>query len=456
MSKAYLAVFLIAVLATSFFYFFITHGPIIITPPDGDGDGVTPIPIHPVTPQLIASGAAWCWFQNPRAIWVGNKVFGGYKTGTGDIFAFSYDLNSGTLVQTQIHHVMPDNTLDDHLNPGIVRLGDGRLIYFYNEGCRDQITRWRRTTQADDISSFEPERSFVAADVVQYGSPFYLEGKIFLFYACGMPLDGDIAMAISTDNGNSFSTQQIMLSPPDAFPYFVCTCDGNRIDFCITGSHPPDSSPGISHSIYYCYYQNGAFYRANGQRIKGLTELPLTLQELDLVYDVMPSKCVGWAWDVASQNGVPYLAFQTIYVGDLGYFNYDPSAEQRYVWTAYLNGRWTVQNSVNAGGSVDEDYHCYVGGVSFDRNHPSSTIFIVRGVGGGVWQLEAWQANSSSSTPPGGTMPGWDSVVLAGGTKTMRPVVPVGSTSHLAVFYMAGTYHGYYSWNTNIYLQQFY
>ncbi|MDY2935797.1 MAG: hypothetical protein SOT20_06145, partial [Candidatus Cryptobacteroides sp.] len=41
--------------------------------------------------QMVTHDGAWCWFSDPRAIYVDDKIFGGFVDKEGSIWAFSYD-----------------------------------------------------------------------------------------------------------------------------------------------------------------------------------------------------------------------------------------------------------------------------------------------------------------------------------------------------------------------------
>ena len=40
---------------------------------------------------FVTQDGAWCWFSDPRAVYVENKIIGGFVDKQGSIWAFSYD-----------------------------------------------------------------------------------------------------------------------------------------------------------------------------------------------------------------------------------------------------------------------------------------------------------------------------------------------------------------------------
>lgn len=41
--------------------------------------------------SFVTNDGAWCWFSDPRAIYVDNIIFGGFVDKQGSIWAFSFN-----------------------------------------------------------------------------------------------------------------------------------------------------------------------------------------------------------------------------------------------------------------------------------------------------------------------------------------------------------------------------
>ena len=52
------------------------------------------IPPYAEDYQIVTRDGAWCWFSDPRAVYVDNKMFGGFVDKEGSIWAFCYDPSS--------------------------------------------------------------------------------------------------------------------------------------------------------------------------------------------------------------------------------------------------------------------------------------------------------------------------------------------------------------------------
>ena len=87
-----------------------------------------------------------------------------------------------------------------------------------------------------------------------------------------------------------------------ARPYVKYRGDGeSRIHFGFTDGHPRDVP---NNSIYYMYYEAGAFRHADGTQIKTVAQAPVEPTEADRVYNGS-TKGKAWIWDIAldSQTG---------------------------------------------------------------------------------------------------------------------------------------------------------
>src|SRR3954470_14135508 len=95
----------------------------------------------------FAPDAAWCWFQDPRAVYDHGRTFTGYVTAAGDIGVASYDHGTNELRRSVIARGFQR---DDHAAPalqGVVgRPRDGDLVRASRAAdvrARDQAPRRR-------------------------------------------------------------------------------------------------------------------------------------------------------------------------------------------------------------------------------------------------------------------------------------------------------------------------
>ena len=103
--------------------------------------------------QIITSDGAWCWFSDPRAIYVDNKMFGGFVDKQGSIWAFCYDPATQDRQQTKLYDKLD---YDDHANPSIMALPDKRLVLFFSAhgGTKNSPIYYKISKQPADISAW--------------------------------------------------------------------------------------------------------------------------------------------------------------------------------------------------------------------------------------------------------------------------------------------------------------
>ena len=97
----------------------------------------------------------WCWFADPRVVSHGGKTFAGWVKEDGSIQVGAFDEARGE-VQTATLHAKLER--DDHDNPGLLVLPDGRLLAIYSEHCgHDMLARVTKTPgQVSRAGCFRP------------------------------------------------------------------------------------------------------------------------------------------------------------------------------------------------------------------------------------------------------------------------------------------------------------
>jgi hypothetical protein len=79
--------------------------------------------------QTSLGDGAWSWFADPRAVHHGGRTYVGWVAQDGDIKVSVYD--HATLARTTAL-VAPGVQVDDHANPALQILPDGRVRAFYS------------------------------------------------------------------------------------------------------------------------------------------------------------------------------------------------------------------------------------------------------------------------------------------------------------------------------------
>jgi hypothetical protein len=390
--------------------------------------------------SLTANGV-WCWFADPRAVYYegsARKTYTGWVNNRGDVEVSEYNhLNNSSSKSTLKSRLQ----YDDHANPSILMLRDGRLMVFYSAHLGDDMF-YRISTRPEDISSWGPERKVpvnTSGDKgYTYPNPVQLTGEnnlIYLFWR-----GGNFKPTFSTTSDTvNWSPARMLIGSNQARPYVKVVSNGvDKIHFAFTDGHPRDA---LNNNIYYFYYHRGAFYKANGTKIKDMSQLPLLPSEADKVYDGRTGPGRGWVWDIALDSMErPVIAYTSL-----------PSiTDHRYRYSRWDGKGWVSNEITNAGkwfpqtrsGAVEEEPH-YSGGMSLDHNNPS-VIYLSKPVNG-VFEIQRWVTSDLGKS--------WTSsqITRASTRNNVRPFAVRGyKQGELSLLWMYGDYITYTNYNMGL------
>jgi len=390
--------------------------------------------------ELTPDGA-WCWFQDPRAVYIEGarkRTYAGWITRSGQLRLGAYDHETGEIETVTIRE---DWDIDDHNVNSFLVLPDNRLMIFYARHNKRGLY-CRTATAPESITEWEDEVVVTDTDRITYSHPCYLaaEKKIYVFFRgpTWKP-----TFCVSTD-GKNWSGQRILIQNPehagqDVRPYTKVTTDGvSQIFITFTDGHPRNEP---FNSVYFVRYADGQWTRADGSVVAAADALPIAPAACDLVYDARPTAARAWVHDIAiDRDGHPVIA----------YTRHPSETDHRYHYARWDGRAWLDSEITPAGrwfpqtpeGKGEPEPH-YSGGMSINAAD-TAEIFLSR-QHGDVFEIEKW------TTPDGGAT--WearpittDSTVL-----NVRPVVPRGWTAEADhVLWMAGSYRHYTDFATGI------
>lgn len=350
-------------------------------------------PLYAEDCQVITRDGAWCWFSDPRAIYVDNKMFGGFVDKEGSIWAFCYDPSTQQREQYKLYDKLD---YDDHANPSIMTLPDKRLVIFFSAhgGTKNTPIYYAISKNPGDISAWEdlqqvspkiPGRMGYcytnAAQLSSEGNKIYLFFRGSNFKPC----------FITTEDLKTWSAPRtLVLDDPGANvrPYMKIANNGkDKIFFAFTDNHPRNTA---TNSIYFAYYKEGKYYRADGTEISGSAEAAITPAGCDKVYDATKTFHKAWIWDVAfDKNENPVLV----------YARFSDADNSHSYWYARWNGeKWENHKITNAGqwfqraDYVKEkpEYECnYSGGVYLDHEN-TDVVYTSRPIND-IFEIEKWE-----------------------------------------------------------------
>lgn len=401
--------------------------------------------------HYVANDAAWCWFADPRGLWIDGRIVAAGVSSKGDLVVSQYDVDRRSAKETILEEGFEK---DDHAVPALLPLLDGRLAAFYSTHTGKEL--WMRTTERPkDPTAWGPARAISPNDpdyrgpkgaltTYTYPNPQRLSGednRILLFWR-GM--NWKPTLSWSDDDGATWAKGRIVVSPESEDtnnrPYVKVAGDGRtRVHFAFTDGHPRNEP---TNSIYYARYEKGAFHRVDGSLLAGLDALPFRPGDADVVYDGRAEGVRAWIWDVADSGGVPVLVYARL-----------PSEDHHVYRYAWWNGRrWVDRPITDAGkwfpttpeGKREPEPH-YSGGVVLDPQDPRF-VYLSRPIDG-RFEIERW------FTPDGGDS--WSHVAITGNSKhdSVRPFVPRGerpATGPVAVFMNANRYVHYTDYRSTL------
>ncbi|WP_082215207.1 BNR-4 repeat-containing protein [Dyadobacter psychrophilus] len=338
--------------------------------------------------SALTEDGAWCWFSDPRAIYTNDKngqVVTGWVTKSGDIVAASLDLKSGKTVQKTLYTKLE---IDDHDNPAFLQLPDKTILtqYTWHGGSKDAMGVIQNTTLKPlDITTFsdsivfKPQTAALLAkfkrETYTYANPFVLSSENNKVYSFGRWVGFKPNFITSTDNGKTWSDPVVVITSKaldtNNRPYVKYYSDGkSKIHLIFTDGHP-NAEP--LNSVYYCYYEKGAFWRADGTKIANIDQLPFHPSDATVVYKATPETGKAWIFDIViDQKGRPVVA----------YTRYPTNENHQYYYTVFDGKKWNDHHLIDSGkwfpqtpeGKKEREEN-YSGGLTIDPLEPSIVYF---------------------------------------------------------------------------------
>lgn len=350
---------------------------------------------------FITNDGAWCWFSDPRAIYVDNKIIGGFVDKTGSIWAFSYD----PATQEKHQYKMKDRfDYDDHANPSVMALPDNRVVLFFSAhgGTKDSPLYYAVSKRPADISAWE-ELQEVDPKMegnlgVCYSNPVMLReenNKTYVFFR-GRNFKPNF---IATNDFKNWSDPVTLVVNDSGYgksgrPYMkVASNQKDKIFFAFTDAHPRDRA---TNSIYFMMYKDGKLCGADGRVIsEHLTAVSPGMT--DKVYDATKTFDKAWIWDVAfDQEERPVLVYARFSQID-GAHSYWYARWNGTKWENHLitpAGPWFQRNDYNNKSNIERENN-YSGGVYLDHANPS-VVYTSRPVNN-VFEIEKWTFTGGKS-----------------------------------------------------------
>lgn len=342
--------------------------------------------------SIVSHDGAWCWFSDPRAIYIDNIIYGGVVDKEGSIWAFSYDPKTQEKYQ---HKIFDKLQYDDHAAPSVLALPDKRIAIFFSAHGPSPIyyaitKRPCDITEWNDPVALEPDmegnRGFCYTNPVMLSKE---NNKIYLFFR-GRNFKPCV---VTTKDMKTWDKPVTVVDKPKGQrqggrPYMkVASNNKDKIFLAFTDGHPRNEP---TNSIYFLMYHKGAFRKANGEKVSdGLSTVYPGMA--DVVYDANKTYDKAWIWDVAcDKDDNPVLV----------YARFSNVNNEHSYWYARWNGKkwenhritnagqWFMRNDYNNKNIIEKENN-YSAGVYLDHNNPT-IVYTSRPVDN-VFEIEKWE-----------------------------------------------------------------
>lgn len=412
----------------------------------------------------IAPNGLWTWYNDERAIYHNGFLFVGYVRTDGDYGIMRYSPYTGERSETIISTAR-SRQRDDHNNPSLTVLPDGRLLAVYaKHGAANEFySRTSLNALPATLEDWGPEQIKGTPSATTYAHTYRLPAEGNKIYNFFRSFNNNPSLVLSNDNGNTWGTPVNFIYQNATMnrPYTkYASNDLDRIDLTYTDGHPRF----LSNSLYHLYYKEGAFHKTDGTVIKQIEDLPLNHPNGErgtVVYqysgaawgandgpdDWIPAGR-AWTWDTSYQlNGDPVTVFQVSKdVND----NYKDT-RIFYYYARWTGQAWQKRMIAQAGrptASIEKDY---AGGMAIDPDNPN-IVYISSNAADptDISTISNVPLNSNERyeiwkgvTNDGGLTFSWSPVTSNSTVDNLRPIVPKNHGANQHVIWFDGQYeHG--------------
>jgi hypothetical protein len=436
----------------------------------GDAVVVPPLPGNAIE---IAPDGAWTWFNDERSILHQGSLFSGYVKGNGTYGVTRHDLTSGENFHMVISTASSQQQ-DDHNNPSITVLPDGKLMLLYSKhiGGSQFYQRTSLVTLPSTNADWGPEivRPTPAANT--YANTYRLSGESDALYNFHRCINFNPTLTISTDNGATWGASRQFLGTGSGStrPYPRYTSNGtDRIDLIYTDGHPRD----VENSVYHLYYRNGELRKTDGTLIDTLANIPLDHdggEKGNVIYpfsnaawgpgdgpdDWIPTGR-GWTWDVHYGSGsAPVCVFQVQKDNVTGTgWNHD---RIYYYYARWTGTEWQRRFIAQAGRPLYSAEDDYGGGMCLDPEDPR-VVYISTNAADpfALGDIDAVPLRANERyeiyrgfTSDGGLTFTWTPVTESSTADNLRPIVPPGHGHSEFLVWFHGTYSSYTNFSAKV------
>ncbi len=429
------------------------------------------IPPLPGNALVMTNNGAWTWFNDERAIFHRGSLFIGYVLNNGQYGVTRY--NPATNESSDmIISTATSQQQDDHNNPSITPLPDGRLMVLYAKhlGGSQFYQRTSLVPLPSSNADWGPEivRPLTANNT--YNNTYLLTGESNRIYNFHRNINFNPTITLSNDLGATWeaSIPFIEVGSGGVRPYpRYCSNGSNRIDLIYTDGHPRD----VDNSIYHMFYQAGTFRKTDGTLIDSFSNLPLDHQGGQRGSVVYPYSAAawgpgqgpndwipgarGWTWDIHyGRDGHPVCVFQVQTGTDATW----ASSRIFYYYARWTGTEWRRRFIARAGRGIYAAESDYGGGMCLDPSNPdvvyissnAADPFNLGDISNVTLNANARYEIYRGVTNDGGLTFSWTPVTTNSASDNLRPIIPENSPFDQTLLWFNGTYNSYTTYDTRV------
>ncbi|HEX8297056.1 MAG TPA: BNR-4 repeat-containing protein [Chthoniobacteraceae bacterium] len=410
----------------------------------------------------LNDNGAWSWFMDERVLVDGGRLIVGSarangqfqdKTlpGWGNVELSVLDLKTGDKRVVILHEQLEQ---DDHNNPGLLVLRDGRYLAAYSKHGQETKLYSRISTNPGDPFSWQPETVVVTlgksanfgGDSVTYCNPLRLadeDHRTYLFHR-GHGLDPNYLL--SEDDGRSWRYGGKLFVGRDGYsPYTKYIGNGrDTVHFVATEDHPRN----FDNSLYHGVLRGSKISRSDGTVAAPLsttTEATLRPWDLTRIFQGTPDR-VAWMTDLHLDGEERPVVLFTVQVGGAGLPRKSGGDDHRFHYARWDGEKWVQREVAYAGKRLYSGEDDYTGLGAID---PQNTNVIYLSSDADVKTGEPLVSAADGKrhheifrgeTSDGGVTWSWSAITANSTADNLRPLVPVWKDGRTALVWMRGTY----------------
>jgi hypothetical protein len=421
----------------------------------GGGGGASGFPSQ-IDPISLSTDAGYCWFEDRRALFVGERLLVGTVASgwadparRGDIEAIVYDFDQQKVTSHELHDRLE---LDDHDSPAFLVRPDGRVLTLYAKHGTENHFYYRASTDAS-LLTWGAEQTFAPTSSTRltYSNLFLLpaeNNRIYDFYR-GLNDSYKPSFAYSDDAGQTWTSGNIVINVPSAQkhrPYVRYASNGtDTVHLLYTEAHPRD----FDNSLYHVYYKAGQLHASNGTQLRALSDGLSSPDQGTRIFQGSPDQ-VAWGVDVVVDDQQRPVAVYSVQMGSAGLPTGQGGDDIRYRYARWDGSAWRDNALAYAGSKLYSGEDDYSGLVAIDPEDPN-VVFIstnanpssgapLISASDGARHYEIFRGTTAN----GGQTWQWAAVTRDSAVDNLRPLVPPASAGgRRALLWLRGKYVSY-------------